>query len=290
MKSGSNHNSTIVRNRRNEARIGGAVLTVLLFLGMLLTVVPLLWTVSSSLKPVSEIFSYPPSLIPDNPTFANYRRLFTKVLFLRWFWNSLLVSVITTALSLFFSTLGGFAFAKYQFRGKHFLFNVVLASMLIPFATILVPLFVLVTRAGMADSLVALVLPWMAPAYGIFLMRQFIVQSVPDELLHAARVDGASEFRLFRDQVLPIVRPALGALAIWNFLGVYNSFLWPLVVLSSNTKLTLPVGLAAVYGNYSREYGMVMAGAVLAAVPMIVLFVALRKQFIAGLTFGALKG
>jgi multiple sugar transport system permease protein len=267
-----------------------ALLTAAVLVGLIVPVLPLLWTFSSSFKPVSDIFIYPPRLLPSAPTMEHYRRLFTDLPFLRWFVNTLGVSVATTVLALFFSALGGHAFAKYQFRGKTVLFNIVLASMLVPFAVILIPLFVLITRIGWTDSFLALVVPWVAPAYGIFLMRQYIVQAVPDELLDAARVDGAGEFRVFWEVVLPLVRPALGALAIWNFLGVYNSFLWPLVVMSTNEKLTLPVGLAQIYGNYSREYGLVMAGAVLAAVPMIALFVALRRQFIEGLTFGAIKG
>lgn len=265
-------------------------LTTVLFVGLLITVTPMVWAIAASFKTVAEIFIYPPQILPNHPTLQNYRDLFTKVTLPRWFWNSLWVAVVSTFAALFFSALGGFAFAKYEFRGKRLLFNLVLSALLIPFATILVPQFVLVSRMNMADSLLALIIPGMAPAYGIFLMRQFIVQTVPDEVLHAARLDGASEIRLFWDQVLPVIRPALGALAIWNFLGSYNSFLWPLVVLSSNSKITLPVGLGILYGNYSREYGMVMAGSVLAAIPITVLFIALRKQFISGLTFGAMKG
>jgi multiple sugar transport system permease protein len=271
-------------------RAGSFVLTALLLLGLTIPLLPLLWTVSSSFKPVSDIFIYPPRLLPQEATIDNYRRLFTDVPFARWFVNTLGVSVVSTLLALFFSSLGGYAFAKYHFRGKALLFNIVLGSLLVPFAVLLIPLFVLITRIGWGDSFLALIVPWVAPAYGIFLMRQYIVQAVPDELIDAGRVDGAGEFRVFWTLVLPLVRPALGALAIWNFLGVYNSFLWPLVVMSSNEKLMLPVGLAQIYGNYNREYGLVMGGAVLAAIPMIAIFIALRRQFIEGLTFGALKG
>ena len=279
---------TTRRNGRERALT--IVLTGVLLAGLAVPLLPLLWTLSSSFKPVSDIFIYPPRLLPSPGTLENYQRLFSDVPYLQWFWNTLWVSVVSTGLALFFSALGGYAFAKYEFRGKTLLFNIVLGSLLVPFAVLLIPLFVLITRIGWADSFLALIVPWVAPAYGIFLMRQYIVQAVPDELIDAGRVDGAGEFRVFWTLVLPLVRPALGALAIWNFLGVYNSFLWPLVVMSSNEKLMLPVGLAQIYGNYSREYGLVMGGAVLAAVPMIVVFVALRRQFIEGLTFGALKG
>jgi ABC-type glycerol-3-phosphate transport system permease component len=277
-------------NRVRRDRAVTVVLTGVLLAGLAVPLLPLLWTVASSFKPVSDIFIYPPRLLPETATLDNYRRLFSDLPFARWFWNTLWVSLVSTGLALFFSALGGYAFAKYEFRGKTLLFNIVLGSLLVPFAVLLVPLFVFISRIGWADSFLALIVPWVAPAYGIFLMRQYIVQAVPDELIDAGRVDGAGEFRVFWTLVLPLVRPALGALAIWNFLGVYNSFLWPLVVMSSNDKLMLPVGLAQVYGNFNREYGLVMGGAVLAAIPMLVVFVALRRQFIEGLTFGALKG
>jgi multiple sugar transport system permease protein len=270
--------------------VGLIFLNLLLVLGLLFTVIPLLWTVSSSFKTVADIFTYPPELIPPVFTTESYERLVTEFAFIAWFWNTLWVSVVATVLVVFFCALAGFAFAKYRFRGQGILFNIVISSMLIPFAVVLIPLFILVTRVGLGDSLWALIIPFVAPGYGIFMMRQFIIQSVPDEVLDAGRVDGATEFGIFWHLVLPMTRPALGALAIWSFIHVYNSFLWPLTVLSTNEKFTLPVGLASLLGTYNREYGLVMAGAVVAAIPMLVLFFSLRKQFIEGLTLGSVKG
>lgn len=269
---------------------GLAVTYVVLTAGVLISALPLVWVFISSLKTVSDIFVTPPQLVPSPATLDNYTALFDRVPFLRWFFNSVVTSAVATVLAVFFSALAGYAFAKFDFRGRTFLFDVMFSSLMIPFAVILVPLFILVTRMGWADSYAALVVPWVAPAFGIFLMRQFIVQGVPDELLDAARMDGASEIGIFLRIVLPIIRPALGALAVWNFLNSYNSFLWPLTTISSESLLTLPLGLAAMNGNYSREYGLVLAAALLAAVPTVLLFLALRRQLISGLTVGAVKG
>lgn len=263
---------------------------LLLAAGVVICVVPLLWVAVSSVKEVSDIFRFPPQLVPHPATFDNYRLLFADVPFWRWFFNSLLTSVAATAAAVFFSALAGYAFAKYRFKGRRFLFDVLFSSLMVPFAVILVPLFVVVTRLGWADSYTALVVPWVAPAFGIFLMRQFIIQTVPDEIIDAARIDGAGEFQTFWRIVVPIIRPGLAALAVWNFLSAYNSFLWPLTVISSDSRYTLPLGLAAMNGNYSREYGTVLAAAFLAALPTILLLLTLRRQLISGLTVGSVKG
>ena len=275
---------------RNESRIATQLLHLALVIGLVVTALPLVWTVSSSLKPVADIFTYPPRLLPQHATLQNYQRLFAGQPFGRWLFTSIWVAFVTTVISVFLSALAGFGFAKYRFRGRRILFDVMFSSLLVPFAVVLAPLFVEVARLGWADSYIALILPWVAPAFGVFMMRQFIVQTIPDELLDAARIDGAGEFTLFLRIVLPLLRPAIGALTVWTFLNAYNSFLWPLTVLSSVDKFTLPLGLNAIYGNFNREYGLVMAGSFLAAAPSIVMFLALRKQLIAGLTLGAVKG
>ena len=263
---------------------------LLLVAGVAVSVAPLLWVAVGSVKQVSEIFSYPPRLVPAPATLDNYRLLFGDQPFWRWFVNSLATSVAATVVAVFLSALAGYGFAKYRFRGRRFLFDVLFSSLMVPFAVILVPLFVEMTRLGWADSYAALVVPWVAPAFGIFLMRQFIIQTVPDEMIDAARVDGAGEFQTFWRIVVPVIRPALGALAVWNFLNAYNSYLWPLTVISSDSKYTLPLGLAALNGNYSREYGTVLAAAFLAALPTIGLLLTLRRQLISGLTVGSVKG
>jgi ABC-type glycerol-3-phosphate transport system permease component len=203
--------------------------------------------------------------------------------------NSIVVATISTALAEFFSALAGFGFAKYDFPLRSLLFKVLIGTLIIPFQLVLIPLFIM-SKIGWMDSYAALIVPFMAPAFGIFLMRQFMVGSVPTELLDAGRIDGSSEFGLFFRIVVPLARPAIGALSIFSFLGSWNSFLWPLVILRSSNKFTLPMGLANMLGLYNQQYGMIMAGAFLVALPMIMLFVLMQRQFIAGLTVGAVKG
>jgi ABC-type glycerol-3-phosphate transport system permease component len=271
----------------------GRSLTVSLLHGVLIVgaavmIVPFVWTISSSFKTMGEIFNYPPVLIPSKLNLQNYSNLFTKVPFDRWYFNSLFLGVVSTALSVFFSSLAGYGFAKYTFRFQSALFSVLIASLIIPFQVVLIPLFVLMVKIQWIDSYLALIIPGMAPAFGIFLMRQYMV-TIPSELLDAARIDGAGEFGIYWRIVLPLARPALGALTILQFMGSWNSFLWPLVVLRSKEKYTLPIGLANLLGLYQREYGMVMAGSFLVALPIIVLFFMMQKQFIAGLTLGSVK-
>ena len=252
--------------------------------------IPFLWTISSSFKQITDIFNFPPSLWPTAPTLANYADLFTQVPFARWYVNSIVVATMSTALAVFFSALAGFGFAKYDFPLRSLLFKILIGTLIIPFQLVLIPLFIIMSKIGWMDSYAALIVPFMAPAFGIFLMRQFMVGSVPTELLDAARIDGSSEGGLFFRIAVPLARPAIGALSIFSFLGSWNSFLWPLIILRSSSKFTLPMGLANLLGLYNQQYGMIMAAAFLVALPMIILFVLMQRQFIAGLTVGAVKG
>lgn len=262
---------------------------LLLGVGVLICVVPLIWAVSSAFKTNSAIFSSPPQIVPSNPTLGNFRAL-GQVSFYQWLFTSLWTSAVSTAIAVIVCALGGYAFAKYEFPGKRILFDVLFSSMMVPFAVILIPMFIEITDMNLANSYLALIIPWLAPAFGIFMMRQFITQSVPTALLEAARIDGASEVGVFLRIVVPTVRPALAALAVWQFLTSFNSFIWPLVAISDPGKYTIPVGLNSLQGTFLRQYGTVIAGAVLSAVPAVILFWALRKKLIEGLTVGAVKG
>ncbi|MEY9996453.1 multiple sugar transport system permease protein [Streptomyces sp. V4I8] len=251
---------------------------------------PLLWALSGSFKPRGDIFAYPPRLIPDPFTLDNYQRLFSGQPFWRWFLMSTVVALTATVVSVFVCALAGYGFAKFRFTGRRLLFGVMFSSLSIPFAVILVPLFVMLVKTGLGSPWFALIVPWVAPAFGIFMMQQYIVQSIPDSVLEAARIDGAGEFGIFRTIVLPLLRPALGALAVWQFLQSYNSFLWPLVLVSDSSQYTLPLGLQTLFVSEQRQYDLVLAGAVLAVVPAVALFVLLRKQLLEGLSTGAVKG
>ncbi|MFD0484139.1 carbohydrate ABC transporter permease [Kineococcus sp. GCM10028916] len=268
---------------------GRVALYVVLVVLVAVFVFPLLWALSASFKARGDIFGYPPSLLPSPATLENYRNLLSTQPFWSWFATSTLVAVLSTVVAVFVCALAGFGFAKYEFRGKRILFDVMFSSLAVPFAVIVVPLFIVLVKSGVTEPLVTLIVPWVAPAFGIFMMRQFIEQSVPDEILESARLDGCSEFRTFLQMVLPLMRPALGALAVWNFLNSYNSFIWPLVIVSDPDRFTLPLGIQALYGAQSHQIDMVIAASVLAAIPSLVVFVLLRRQLLEGLTAGAVK-
>ena len=227
------------------------------------------------------------SIVWDKLT-ANYRNLWKTVPYSRYFINSVFIATASTLLTLFFCSLGGYAFAKYRFRGQKVLFGILLASMMVPFQVLLVPLFGLMYDIGWLNSYKAIVIPFSVGAFGVFLMRQFIV-TIPSELLDAARIDGCSEFGIYYRIVLPIIKPALGALTIYSFLGSWNGYLWPLIILRDEEKYTLPIGLANLVGIYRQDYGMLMAGTLLSLMPIVILFLAMQREFVQGITLGSVK-
>ena len=227
------------------------------------------------------------SIVWDKFT-SNYRNLWKTVPYNRYFVNSVFIATASTLLTLFFCSLGGYAFAKYQFRGQKILFGILLASMMVPFQVLLVPLFGLMYDIGWLNSYKAIIIPFSVGAFGVFLMRQFIV-TIPSELLDAARIDGCSEFGIYYRIVLPIIKPALGALTIYSFLGSWNGYLWPLIILRDEAKYTLPIGLANLVGIYRQDYGMLMAGTLLSLMPIVILFLAMQREFVQGITLGSVK-
>ena len=227
------------------------------------------------------------SIVWDKFT-SNYRNLWKTVPYNRYFVNSVFIATASTLLTLFFCSLGGYAFAKYQFRGQKILFGILLASMMVPFQVLLVPLFGLMYDIGWLNSYKAIIIPFSVGAFGVFLMRQFIV-TIPSELLDAARIDGCSEFGIYYRVVLPIIKPALGALTIYSFLGSWNGYLWPLIILRDEVKYTLPIGLANLVGTYRQDYGMLMAGTLLSLLPIVILFLAMQREFVQGITLGGVK-
>ena len=227
------------------------------------------------------------SIVWDKFT-SNYRNLWKTVPYNRYFINSVFIATASTLLTLFFCSLGGYAFAKYDFRGQKILFGILLASMMVPFQVLLVPLFGLMYDIGWLNSYKAIIIPFSVGAFGVFLMRQFIV-SIPSELLDAARIDGCSEFGIYYRVVLPIIKPALGALTIYSFLGSWNGYLWPLIILRDEAKYTLPIGLANLVGIYRQDYGMLMAGTLLSLMPIVILFLAMQREFVQGITLGSVK-
>lgn len=281
----------VISKQSGLGTIGLISLYAFLLVLAIFALLPFLWSFTASFKNLTEIFHYPPAFLPTSLNFKNYINLFTTHNYFGWFINSVALSVTNTILAVFFSALAGFAFAKYNFRFKNTLFIMMLGSVMIPFQLIMTPLYAEMNALHWLNSYAALIVPWIAPAFGIFLMRQYMI-TIPSELIDSARIDGCPEFRIFWQIILPLARPALGALAIYEFMHSWNSFLWPLIVLRDSKFFTLPLGLATLLGLIGRQtvdYGMIMAGAFLSALPIIILFLFMQKQFIAGLTLGSAK-
>jgi ABC-type glycerol-3-phosphate transport system permease component len=255
-------------------------------------VFPLLWMISTAFKPTGEIFDPGLNLIPRHLTLENFRYAFNAYPLLRNFFNSVFVASATTALSLFFSSLAGFAFAKLDFPGKRWLFAVMLGTLMVPGLVGLLPAFVIISKLGWVDTYQALIVPGVASAFGIFFMRQYI-QSIPDELFDAARIDGLPDygFGLYWRVVLPLIGPALATLAIVGFLGSWNNFLWPLMVLRSDSMYTIVLAVSALPSSqFNTPYGPIMAGTTIAVIPLIILFLVFQRQYVAGVMRVGLKG
>jgi len=263
---------------------------VLYVLGLVVVAGPFLWMVASSFKDSQELHAFPPTLVPLRPTLDNYTTLFQKLDFPLFFFNSLIVAAFVVAGNLLFCSMLGYALAKLHFGGRDHIFLIVMATLMVPSTVTLVPLFVLMSSLGLVNSYPALILPFLAGPFGVFLMRQFML-GVPDDLLEAARIDGASELGIFFRVVLPISYAPLATLGILTFLASWNNFLWPLVVSSSERMYTLPVAVATFsVGQNATDYGLLMAGSTVLVLPVLVVFLALQRYFQPGIATTGLKG
>jgi multiple sugar transport system permease protein len=274
---------------RRRDLVARASLHTILGAGLLVVVGPFLWAVLSSLKPEQEIRRIPATWWPEVFTLDNYRDLLSRLDFPQAFANSAIVAVLTTLGNLVFCSLLGYALAKLRFPGKRALFLVVLGTLMVPSMVTFVPQFVMVSNLGLVNSYGGLILPFLATPFGVFLMRQYLL-SIPDELIEAARVDGAGELRIFARIVLPLCGPALATLGILTFLASWNNFLWPLVVATTEDKYTLPVALALYSVGQNRiDFGLVLAGAVAVLLPVVIVFVLLQRHFLRGIATTGLK-
>ena len=260
-----------------------------LLLGSTVMVLPFLWMVSTSLKAPGFIFRYPPQWIPDPVVWKNYMDTVRAMPFGRFYLNSLFVAVSVTALQIFTSTLAAFAFARLRFWGRESLFLLYLITLMIPFQVTMIPNFILVRYLGWYDSYQALILPTAFSAFAVFLLRQYF-RGIPLEMDEAARMDGASSFRIWWQIILPLSGPVLAALTIFIFLGSWNSFLWPLVVTVSMEMRTIPVGLSAFQGQYNVKWNLLMAGSVIALLPVLVVYVLGQNWFVKGITLSGMGG
>ncbi len=279
----------VSRRVGSEAFIRGLTYAVVVAVSVF-AVFPFVWMLVSSFKPFGEIFAGD-SFLPEAPTFDNYARLFAEHDAALKVWNSFFIATTGTVVALFLCALGGYAFAKFRFPARRVLFALMLATMAIPFAVVMVPLFIIMRNVfGWIDTPWPLIVPTAANAFGIFFMRQYL-ESLPDEMLDAARVDGASELAIFLRIVVPTSIPGLASLAIIFFMARWNDFLWPLAVLRSDEVRTVPVMLDALQGPAGRTaYDLLMAGSVVSVVPMLIVFLVLQRYLVAGVTSGAVKG
>jgi len=260
-----------------------------LLLLALVSLAPLLWMVSVSFMPAGEASRFPPPLLPSGATLANYRELFARTGMAHNFANSLIVSGAITLGSLLINTMAGYAFAKLRFTGRDRIFRWLLAALVIPAQVAMLPLFLLMKQLGLVNSFGGVIVPALATVFGIFLVRQY-ARSIPDELLEAARIDGASELRIFFQVVLPILKPVLVTLAIFTFMAAWNDFMWPLIVLTDQAHYTLPVALASLSREHIMDVEMMMAGAVITVLPVLLLFLLLQRYYLQGLLLGSVKG
>ena len=274
--------------RRPSVAIGRTVTVLLLLAFSALTLVPLVWLVAAAFKSPADLFSY--TFFSPRPSVENFKDLATKVpQFPRYVVNSLFISSTIVTIQLFFSSLAGFALAKYDFKGKSLVMVIMLATMMIPGQVTMAPLYELLVRLGLVDSYLGLIVPSAVSVFGIFLFRQSMLQ-LPDDLLDAARIDGCTEFRTYLEIAMPVSKPMIGAFCLISFMGSWNSFLWPQIILHNAERFTLPIGLNQMVGLYQQSYGMLMAGTLLSVLPVMILFLILQKEFVAGLTAGAVKG
>ena len=259
-----------------------------LVIAVVVALLPFGYVISTSFKSTMALFSYPPEWLPSDPTLDNYRNLLSKYPFWRWLANSFVVAAAVTAIKLVLDSMAGYAFAKMSFPGRNVLFLVVLMSLMIPFASLLIPVFIIVRELGLLNTYWGLMLPGLASPIGIFMMRQFI-ESLPSDLENAARLDGCSEFQIYRRVILPLIKPGLVVLGVLTFMTQWTSYLWPLVVVTKPDMATLTVGARSLTSTFTQDWGLNSAAAVLSMLPMILVFVFLQRYFIAGSIAGALK-
>jgi multiple sugar transport system permease protein len=272
-----------VRSKRLSLVPLGALLAV----GALLTSFPFLWMLSSSLKPLSESYTYPPKLLPSHPTFASYVTLFRDLDFGRYLVNTLVVVAIGFV-GMLLMAMAGYAFAKFRFKGRGFLFLLVLSTMMIPIQVTMIPTYLILNQVRLTNTLVGIALPTLVSGFSVFLFRQFM-STIPDEVIEAARLDGAGELRIFRTIALPMSKPILAVVGVLTFISGWNSFLWPLIIANDQQHYTLSVGLSLLNKQLAINPPLQMAGASLMVIPIVVVFVVLQKHIVQGFTLSGLK-
>lgn len=284
----------LIRKKRNAASLQPTVPMVSVSYGVLLiasvvSIVPFLYILSTSIKDTRSLFSYPPDWIPDQIFLGNYTKLFYETSFLNWTLNTFAIGLTITILKLIIDAMAAYSLAKMEFTGKRLITSTLLMAVAIPVAALIIPLFFIIRDMGLLNTYWALILPALANPLGIFLLRSFIV-SLPDDLIHSARLDGASEFRIFTHMILPLISSGLVVHAIFTFMLQYTNFLWPLVAIQTESKQVLTVGISSLKSNFVIDWGLISAASLLATIPITLLFLALQRFFLAQSLSSALKG
>ncbi len=276
--------------RRLRSRISAILTHGILSLGAIFMLLPMIWMLATSFKLPGEIAVWPPHLFPQEPTFSNYSGLFQAAPFLQFFGNSAFISIASTISCVITSMIAGAVFARYRFPGRAVLFMLVLATAIVPFEAYMIPLYIELVRIHWINTYQAIILPTLVMSFGIFLVRQHVASAVPDELMEAARVDGASEWWTFRRVLVPLSGNAISAVGIFAFIQAWAAFIWPLLVANNQLLFNMEVGLTAFQFRFSADYGKLMAGSTLSTIPMLIVFLLLRRRIIENMALTGIKG
>lgn len=279
-----------MKSKSTNRMIGKIIIYILLALLVIITILPFVWMLSASIKSDREVFQMNPFvLVPENPHWDNYLKIWTKIPFATFIKNTVVLTIVVTLLQLFTSSFAAYAFAKLEFKGKKQLFLAYISTIAMPWQVYMVPQFLMMRKMGLNDTLLAMVVLQAFSAFGVFLMRQFYM-GIPDSLCEAARIDGMSEFKIYTNIMLPLSKPALATLTIFTFVATWNDYLGPTIYLKTEAKKTIQIGLQRFIGQYSSEYGLIMAGSVISLIPVLIVFLALQKYFVEGIATSGVKG
>lgn len=262
----------------------------ILGVGSLIMVLPFLWMASTAVKPPSEVLSWPPEFLPRHVTIENFRTVFATAPFVRFFFNSVAMATLCTLSVLLTSALAGYVFAKFRFPGRNALFVLVLATAMVPFETYMIPLYISMVKLELVNTFIGLVAPYLIMSYGIFFMRQNVLASIPDEIIDASRIDGASEWAIFFRVIFPMLKGSVGALSIFAFMQTWAAFIWPLIITSSRDLWTMELGLGMFQYRFTVDLGPINAGSMLSIFPVLLVFLLMRRHIIKGITLTGLKG
>ena len=276
--------------RRAWNTVGLIALHAVLALGAIVMVMPFIWMISTAFKPKNEVLSKTPNFIPAHPTWSNFTGVFHAAPFARYFVNSMVMSVTSTVVIVLTSAIAGYVLAKFTFPGRTALFAVILATAVVPFEIYMIPLYLSMNRLKLINTMQGMVIPYLIMSFGIFFIRQNVIASIPDELIMAARIDGASEFRIFTWIILPLLGSACSALSIFAFIQAWTAFIWPLLIANTQDLYTMELGLAQFQTGFAINFGLTAAGSVISLIPVIVVFLLLRRRIITGVALTGIKG